>query len=294
MSYDSYTKKPVDPPGRERRNSYDAYPGRRNTNTNFEEIELGIVDSRPKPEDQDEDKFGSSFNLLEVRRAFIKKVYGIVGSELLLVTVIMAIFMFTPLRDEVYNDPTSTWMTIFYITLFIPLGIVITLVCCPVDKVLRRWPLNISLLTVLAAAEGFTLGIISAYYKQESIMIAGGLTTATVLVVSIFAFFTNIDFTKCGGMIFILLILLFIFGIAFSIVVMVADDYTVYVMKMVYGALGALVMVFSLIYDTQLMMIGKHKYSYNPEDYVFAALSIFLDIINLFIYILMLVGGSRN
>ena len=222
------------------------------------------------------------------------KVYGIVGSELLLVTVIIAVFMFTPLREEVNKSPTwITWIVIF-ITMIIFLGIMLSMTCCPVDKVSRRWPLNISLLTVLAAAEGFTLGIISAYYKQESIMIAGGLTTATVLVVSIFAFFTNIDFTKCGGMIFILLILLFIFGIAFSIVVMVADDYTVYVMKMVYGALGALVMVFSLIYDTQLMMIGKHKYSYNPEDYVFAALSIFLDIINLFIYILMLVGGSRN
>ena len=41
------------------------------------------------------------------------------------------------------------------------------------------------------------------------------------------------------------------------------------------------------------MLIGKHKYSYNPEDYVFAALSIFLDIINLFIYFLLIVGAER-
>ena len=52
-------------------------------------------------------------------------------------------------------------------------------------------------------------------------------------------------------------------------------------------------MVILLIVDTQMMIIGKHKYSYNPEDYVYAALSIFLDIIKLFIFILMLVGGER-
>ena len=137
------------------------------------------------------------------------------------------------------------------------------------------------------------LGIISAYYQQESIMIAGGLTAATVLVVSIFAFFTKIDFTKCGGIIFILLVLLMIFGIATIIVSFLADDFSRYVMKMIYGALGAFVMVLLLIFDTQMMIIGKHKHSYNPEDYVYAALSIFLDIINLFIYILMLVGGER-
>merc|ERR1719154_167190 len=114
-------------------------------------------------------------------------------------------------------------------------------------------------------------------------MIAGGLTTITVLVVTIFAFFTKIDFTKCGGIVFIFLILLSIFGLAVTIsYFFLQDDFTKYVLKMVYGALGAFVMVLCLIYDTQLMMIGKHKYSFNPEDYIFAALSIFLDIINLF------------
>merc|ERR550534_2770742 len=44
----------------------------------------------------------------------------------------------------------------------------------------------------------------------------------------------------------------------------------------------------------QLMMGGKHKYSLSPEEYIFAALNIYLDIINLFMYILMIVGFSRG
>ena len=81
---------------------------------------------------------------------------------------------------------------------------------------------------------------------------------------------------------------------------------------MVYGGFGAFVIVIYLvsqiillllcsfllclpqILDTQLMMIGKHKHSFNPEDYVFAALSIFLDIISLFLYILMMVGATND
>ena len=47
-----------------------------------------------------------------------------------------------------------------------------------------------------------------------------------------------------------------------------------------------------LLMDTQMIMLGKHKYSYNPEDGAFAALSIYTDIISLFLYILLLVGVS--
>ena len=90
----------------------------------------------------------------------------------------------------------------------------------------------------------------------------------------------------------------------------VKDGYTLYALKMVYGGFGAFVMVnlaqtlfdiswqrtqvMFLLVDTQMMMIGKHKYSYNPEDWAFAALSIYTDIIGLFLYILMLVGVADN
>ena len=60
------------------------------------------------------------------------------------------------------------------------------------------------------------------------------------------------------------------------------------------GAAGAFVFSLYLIYDTQMMMGGKHKYALDPEEYIFAALNIYLDVINLFMYILMIVGGSRS
>ena len=61
-----------------------------------------------------------------------------------------------------------------------------------------------------------------------------------------------------------------------------------------YAAVGALIFMVYIVYDTQLMMGGKHKYSIDPEEYIFAALNLYLDIINLFMYILAIVGAAKD
>ena len=65
-------------------------------------------------------------------------------------------------------------------------------------------------------------------------------------------------------------------------------------MMIVYGSIGALIFSLYIVYDTQLMMGGKHKYALDPEEYIFASLNLYLDIINLFMYILMIVGASSS
>ena len=63
-------------------------------------------------------------------------------------------------------------------------------------------------------------------------------------------------------------------------------------MNIVYGSVGAFVMCLFIVYDTQLMLGGKHKYAISMDEYVFAALNLYLDIINLFLYLLRIVGGN--
>lgn len=45
--------------------------------------------------------------------------------------------------------------------------------------------------------------------------------------------------------------------------------------------------------DTQLMLGGKHKYTISAEEYIFAALNLYLDIVTLFLMILQLIGLCR-
>lgn len=49
-----------------------------------------------------------------------------------------------------------------------------------------------------------------------------------------------------------------------------------------------------LVFDTQLMMGGKHKYALSPEEYIFAALNLYLDIVNLFLFLLSIIGMARD
>ena len=63
----------------------------------------------------------------------------------------------------------------------------------------RRYPLNVILLGVVAALYGVLIGIISVKYTTESVLLAAGITCITVFIVTAFAFWTNIDFTKCIG-----------------------------------------------------------------------------------------------
>lgn len=63
---------------------------------------------------------------------------------------------------------------------------------------------------------------------------------------------------------------------------------------MVYGGIGALIFSVYLVYDTQMMMGGGHKYSISPEEYIFAAVALYLDIINIFLYVLRFVGAARE
>ncbi|CAB1336704.1 unnamed protein product [Coregonus sp. 'balchen'] len=61
----------------------------------------------------------------------------------------------------------------------------------------------------------------------------------------------------------------------------------------VYGALGALLFTMFLAFDTQLLM-GNKRYTISPEEYVFATLNIYLDIIYIFSFFLSLFGTERT
>lgn len=115
-----------------------------------------------------------------------------------------------------------------------------------------------------------------------------GITLVVVFALTVFAFQTKIDFTMMGGVLMVCCLVLMLFGLCLALFG------TNNIMYTVYASLGALLFSIYIIYDTQLMMGGNHKFSISPEEYIFAALNLYLDVINLFMYILILVGGSRD
>jgi len=224
----------------------------------------------------------AGFDDKAVRRGFIKKVYGILSIQLLL--TFGMIIMFTHVESVKNFARANQWL--YWTGFGVTMVCMIAMVCC--ESARRKAPTNYIFLGVFTVAEGWMLGSVSAYFDAEAVWIAIAITMGVTLALTLFAFQTKYDFTACGGMLCALLIALMIAGIFMSF--MPPSKY-----KMIgYGCAGALIFSLYIVYDTQLMMGGSHKYSLDPEEYVFASLNLYLDVINLFLYILMIVGGSRS
>ena len=94
------------------------------------------------------------------------------------------------------------------------------------------------------------------------------------------------DFTGWGSYIYAGLLTLFWLGF-FSMF------FYGQITNLLLSGLGVLVFSLYIVYDTQLIIGGKHKkFQYGVDDYVFAALSLYLDVINLFLCLLALLGGG--
>ena len=116
---------------------------------------------------------------------------------------------------------------------------------------------------------------------------AVGITAVICFALTMFAFQTKYDFTGAGTYLFIAAIVLMLAGF-------LSIFFYSQIWSIIYGSFGALLFSFYLVYDTQLMLGGKHKYSLSPEEYIFAALNLYLDIINIFIYVLHILGAASR
>lgn len=224
---------------------------------------------------------GFDFTDKTIRRGFIRKVYSILMVQLAITSVMIATFL--------YHEPTRRFVqhniALFIVAIVLLIVSLIGLYCC--GEVRRSFPTNVILLGLFTLAEGFLLATTASRYDSESVLMAVGITTAICLALTLFAFQTKWDFTTMGGILFVGAIILLLLGI-------VSIFARSHALNMVYASIGAMLFSVYLIYDTQLMMGGKHKYSISPEEYIFAALNLYLDIINIFIYILTIIGSSRD
>ncbi|KAI5613733.1 protein lifeguard 3, partial [Silurus asotus] len=226
----------------------------------------------------------SGWESLSMRHAFIRKVYLILAAQLLVTVSIVAVFTFVqPVQSFIKKNPALYWASyaVYFITH-------IMLVCCKGPR--RRFPWNLILLGVFTLALSYMTGTISSYYDTKSVFLALGITVIVCIAVTVFCFQTKVDFTKCTGLFCVLGIVMFVTGIITAIVL--SFKYIPW-LHMLYAAMGAIVFTLFLAYHTQLL-IGNRKHSINPEEYVFAALSLYVDIVQIFIFLLQIIGLSQR
>jgi len=232
------------------------------------------------PEDLSQMK-GFDFSEESIRRGFIRKVYSILSIQLMVTLAFIFLIAYEHnTRLFVRNSPV-----LLIVALVVVFAALISMICC--ENVRRTAPTNFIMLTIFTLAETYLVGASTMRFAPEDVLLAVGITTAVVVGLTAFAFQTKWDFTMLGGVLFVAVILLFLFGL-------IAMFFPGRTMVLIYSSCGAILFSIYLIYDTQMMMGGKHKYSISPEEYIFGALTLYLDIINIFIYILSIIGASKD
>ncbi|TKS71542.1 Protein lifeguard 2 [Collichthys lucidus] len=129
-----------------------------------------------------------------------------------------------------------------------------------------------------------------SFYNTKSVVLCLGITALVCLSVTIFSFQSKIDVTSCEGVLFSLCMVMLLCAITISIVV--PFGYVPW-LHAIYAVGGAILFTLFLAFDTQLLL-GNKRHSISPEEYIFATLSIYLDIIYLFSFLLQIMGGGRE
>jgi len=233
-----------------------------------------------------------AFAAQDVRSEFARKVYGILAMQLL-GTVLMSGFMVAYARQLLHSSPQ---MVLGAVTLSCVLSLLLTGVfaCCP--DVMRRSPLNYGLLAVFTMAESILLGFVCLQYTLGSVVMCAGITAVVVAGLSIYAMQTKTDLTGAGPYLLCCLLVLCGTGLLMSLVASFGGAHGAMfnALQVIYAAGGALVFSVFIVYDTQLILGGNHAHEFSVDDYAMAAISLYLDIIQLFLALLRLLGQKDD
>ena len=211
-----------------------------------------------------------------MRIGFIRKVYGILSIQLLLTVLMCALTFF---QDMKLFFQHNLWL--FYTTLVVGLILGMVLIC--IRSISRKSPTNYIVLALWTFCEGYMVATCCSFYNPIVVLEAAFLTFTITLALTYYACTTKTDFTACGALFFVMIILLMCLGIL-SIFLPFLNT--------LYCVLGVFAYSLYLIYDTQLIM-GKFGNEYEVDDYIIAAMMIYIDIIQIFVYLLQLLGDNK-
>ena len=206
------------------------------------------------------------------RMGFVRKVYGIVCAELLF-TAIWAAF--------VYNTPWLARIVVGNNFLGVIFGIVAfvgTLTLALNRSIARTVPLNYAILSAVTFSLAWSVSYLTTFYPASIILTAAFSTAAAVAGITYYAMTSTTDYNYAKAFLYSsLAILLFQLG---AIWFMPADSYNFWV-----SVLFAISSSISILYNAE-GIIGKKQLKYSQDEYICAAMNLYVEIIQLFIEIL--------
>lgn len=227
-----------------------------------------------------------------LRNDFTRKVYGILLVQLL-TTVVLAGVIFRHGKEWMRERPS---LLLGAVTFSCGLSLAISLIfsCCP--STMRTTPQNYVLLTVFTLAESVLVGFGCLKYTAGSVLLCAAITALVVAGLTFYARQTKTDFTGFGPYLLCAMLVLFGTGLMLSMLASLGlmNHAAFSAIQIMYAAGGALVFSVFIVHDTQLILGGNHKHEFSVDDYIMAAICLYLDILQLFLDLLQLIGRQDD
>jgi len=222
-------------------------------------------------------------------QSFISRVLLYMAGALVISSIMAYAFGTTPaLLQYIINFETGS-MTLFgWVALLAPLGMVFFM-----GARFQKMSAQSLMLTfvLFSALMGISLSTIFIIYPIGTIYTTFGVTAITFVVMAIVGYTTKTDLTKFGS-----ILMMGLFGIIIAMVVNMFMQSAM--MDYIISIIGVLIFTGLIAYDMQkLKRIGMGvEYGTEAESKLalMGALSLYLDFINLFLFLLRIFGGNRS
>ena len=209
------------------------------------------------------------------RATLVKRTYGLVFLSIL-VTMAGAAFAFT---QETLLASVARHPFLAFIAVIAPLFMA--------QRSAREFPRNIILTFIFAFVEGVYIAPFLWIAERNApgvITQAGALTFAAFGVLTLYALLSKRDFSAWGSFLIVGLFVL----IAASILNMFVGSAGA---ALWISAVGVMIFAGLLVFDTWRILRSG---AYTQDDYVLATVAIYLDLLNMFMFIVSLLGNGNR
>ncbi|TVY57749.1 Bax inhibitor 1 [Lachnellula cervina] len=224
----------------------------------------------------DDFKFGGSVAeaTIDIRMAFVRKVYAILTVQLIATAILSSLSFFSvSYKNWIQSNQWMMWVSLF--------GAIGFMLLTYWKR--KSYPTNLLFLSGFTALEAYSVSVIVSFYQSRIVLQAVLLTAGIFIALTLFACQTKYDFTSWMPYLFGGLWGLILFG--FMAMFFRGNTWV----ELAYSGIAALIFSGYILVDTQLIM--RH---YHVEEEIAAAISLYLDIINLFLAILRILNSSQN
>ncbi len=230
---------------------------------------------------------------VDIRNQFIRKVYAILTVQLIVTGAVSALgFWVDGYKTWIQSHPSMVWISVRPLLHSRPVPLSLTpplqLFGAMAFMLLTYWkrksyPTNLIFLSGFTLLEAYTVSVIVSFYQTSVVLEAVILTAGIFVFLTLFACQTKYDFTSWMPYLFGGLWGLILFGF---VAMWFPYNST---SELIYGGLAALIFSGYILVDTQLILRKHHV-----EEEIAAAISLYLDIINLFLAILRILNSQQN